>query len=128
MGPDDHAAAHVDADLQTVLCAWHDATVRWEQTHEQLQAEVRRLTAALAMKQRQASPTVRADDVRSVAGRVTRGVRSSLAPASLYLNLVRRRVLDDPLALDLVNKAERSSPRPMPGSTIYCTSPRSAHR
>ena len=32
-----------DSDLQTVLAAWHDATVRWEQTHEALQAEVRQL-------------------------------------------------------------------------------------
>ena len=78
MGPEDRAAACVDADLQTVLCAWHDATVRWEQTHEQLQAEVRRLTAALTMKQQQACQTVRADDVRSVAGRIAHSVRSSL--------------------------------------------------
>ena len=33
------------ADLETVLEAWHDATVRLEQTHEALRSEVHRLTS-----------------------------------------------------------------------------------
>ena len=34
-------------DLETILAAWHAATVRLEQTHETLRAEVARLTDEL---------------------------------------------------------------------------------
>ncbi len=46
-----------DADLQTVLAAWHAATLRLEQTHETLQAEVRRLTRELEAKNRSGGRT-----------------------------------------------------------------------
>ncbi|HEY4308128.1 MAG TPA: HAMP domain-containing sensor histidine kinase [Pirellulales bacterium] len=108
MGSDEHARLRVDADLQTVLTAWHDATVRAEQVQEQLQAEVRRLTAALESQQHKLPRMARSDDVATTSARVARGVRSSLAPVSLFLNLLRRRMLDDPQGLDLLHKAERS--------------------
>jgi signal transduction histidine kinase len=100
------AAPEIDADLQTVLMAWHDATMRWEQTHEQLQAEVRRLTAELAAKEHNAMPGLSTADAGPLASRIARKVRSNLAPVSLYLNLLRRRLLDDEQSLDLLRKAD----------------------
>ncbi|HVU88772.1 MAG TPA: HAMP domain-containing sensor histidine kinase [Pirellulales bacterium] len=97
----------IDADLQTVLTAWHDATVRWEQAHEQLQAEVRRLSAALASHGHDEKTGHSTADVAPLAARVARKVRSSVAPVSLYLNLLRRRLLDDEYSLDLLRKADR---------------------
>ncbi len=40
-------------DLPTVLAAWHQATVRLEQTHETLREEVQRLTQELEVKNRE---------------------------------------------------------------------------
>jgi signal transduction histidine kinase len=104
----DPAEVAVDSDLQTVLNAWHDATMRWEQTHESLQAEVGRLAAQLAAKQ----PVLLHGDNLSHAGRIAAqlaiGIREKLVPASLHLNLLRRRVLDDAVALDLLQKADQS--------------------
>ncbi len=40
-------------DLPTVLAAWHQATVRLEQTHETLRDEVQRLTQELEIKNRE---------------------------------------------------------------------------
>jgi len=48
----DMAATATDVDLRTVLAAWHDATVQWEQTHDSLKAEVRRLTAQVQREHR----------------------------------------------------------------------------
>jgi len=103
----DPATTTVEADLQTVLTAWHDATVRWEQTQAELQAEVVRLTAAVRQQHSYAG-RARSEQLGHVAAQVAHGIRNNLAPATLYLNLLRRRVLDDPLALELVQKAERS--------------------
>ena len=41
------------ADLEAVLAAWQEATVRLEQTHEALRGEVRRLTDELEVKNRE---------------------------------------------------------------------------
>ncbi|HEY1600100.1 MAG TPA: HAMP domain-containing sensor histidine kinase [Pirellulales bacterium] len=104
----DPAEVAVDSDLQTVLNAWHDATIRWEQTHETLQAEVRRLSTQLAAKQ---PMLIRGDDpthAGRIAAQLAIGIRDKLVPASLHLNLLRRRVLDDAVALDLLQKADQS--------------------
>ena len=42
-----------NSDLQTVLQAWHGATLRLEQTHEALRQEVCRLTDELEAKNRE---------------------------------------------------------------------------
>ena len=41
------------ADLHAVLAAWHNATLRLEQTHETLRQEVHRLTDELEAKNRE---------------------------------------------------------------------------
>ena len=92
------------ADLETVLSAWHDATVRLEQTHEALRSEVRRLTDELEVKNRELARKNRLADLGQIASHVAHEVRNSLVPVTLYLSLLRRRVSEDTGAVDIVNK------------------------
>ena len=82
-----------DADLQTVLAAWHAATVRLERTHVTLQEEVRRLTDELEAKNRELARKNRLADLGQMAAHVAHEVRNTLVPVSLYLSLLRRRLL-----------------------------------
>jgi two-component system sensor histidine kinase HydH len=95
-----------DPDLQTVLAAWHDATVRLEQTHESLRGEVRRLTDELEVKNRELARENRLADLGRIAAHVAHEVRNNLVPVALYLSLLRRRVADDAGSLDVLNKIE----------------------
>ncbi len=95
-----------DADLQTVLAAWHSATVRLERTHVTLQEEVRRLTDELESKNRELARKNRLADLGQMAAHVAHEVRNNLVPVSLYLSLLRRRLCDDEQSLDVVQKIE----------------------
>lgn len=92
------------ADLQTVLAAWHSATVRLEQTHASLRREVARLTDELEAKNRELARKNRLADLGRMASHVAHEVRNSLVPISLYLSLLRRRVSEDSGSLDVVEK------------------------
>ncbi len=92
------------ADLQTVLAAWHAATVRLEHTHEALRAEVGRLTSELEIKNRELARTNRLADLGRMASHVAHEVRNNLVPVSLYLSLLRRRLADDLQGLDVLDK------------------------
>ncbi len=80
------------ADLQTVLAAWHGATLRLEQTHAALRAEVCRLTDELEIKNRELARKNRLADLGQMASHVAHEVRNNLVPVGLYLSLLRRRV------------------------------------
>lgn len=95
-----------DADLRTVLAAWHAATLRLEQTHETLQAEVRRLTDELEAKNRELARKNRLADLGQMAAHVAHEVRNSLVPVSLYLSLLRRRVQADADNMAILEKIE----------------------
>lgn len=95
-----------DADLQTVLAAWNDATVRLEQTHEALRGEVARLTAELEIKNRELARKNRLADLGQIASHVAHEVRNSLVPVTLYLSLLRRRLTDDAGSADILTKIE----------------------
>ncbi len=97
-------ALDATADLETVLAAWHDATVRLEHTHEALRSEVRRLTDELEIKNRELARKNRLADLGQIASHVAHEVRNSLVPVTLYLSLLRRRISDDSGAVDIVNK------------------------
>src|SRR5690606_27699141 len=100
-----HAAVpDATADLETVLAAWHDATVRLEQTHEALRGEVRRLSDELEIKNRELARKNRLADLGQIASHVAHEVRNSLVPVTLYLSLLRRRISDDSGAIDILNK------------------------
>ncbi len=95
-----------DADLQTVLAAWHAATLRLERTHVTLQEEVRRLTDELEAKNRELARKNRLADLGQMAAHVAHEVRNTLVPVSLYLSLLRRRLLEDDQSLDVLRKIE----------------------
>jgi len=94
-----------NADLETVLAAWHTATLRLEQTHETLREEVRRLTDELEAKNRELARKNRLADLGQMASHVAHEVRNSLVPVTLYLSLLRRRISGDPDSLDVLDKA-----------------------
>jgi signal transduction histidine kinase len=92
------------ADLQTVLAAWHGATVRLERTHEALRAEVRRLTDELQRKNRELARKNRLADLGQMAAHVAHEVRNTLVPVALYLGLLRRRIAGDLGSLEMLDK------------------------
>jgi signal transduction histidine kinase len=102
----DPTSLDASADLETVLAAWHGATVRLEQTHEALRSEVQRLTHELEVKNRELARKSRLADIGQMASHVAHEVRNSLVPVTLYLSLLRRRLTDDSPSRDIVAKIE----------------------
>jgi signal transduction histidine kinase len=93
-------------DLELVLAAWHNATERLQKTHEVLCAEVRRLTAELAIKNRELARKNRLADLGQMASHVAHEVRNGLSPVTLYLSWLRRRLSDDADGLRIIDKLE----------------------
>ena len=93
-------------DLETVLAAWHTATLRLERTHETLCAEVARLNKELELKNRELARKNRLADLGQMASHVAHEVRNNLVPVSLYMSLLRRRLSDDSGSLDVLSKVE----------------------
>ena len=94
------------ADLETVLNAWHQATVRLEQTHEALRMEVERLTDELAAKNRELARKNRLADLGQMASHIAHEVRNNLVPVTLYLSLLRRRIAGEAGSLEVLDKIE----------------------
>lgn len=103
---DEGAARDRRRQLETVLTAWHGATVRLEQTHKALQSEVARLTAELEKKNRELARKNRLADLGQMASHVAHEVRNNLVPVALYLSLLRRRLSDDGGSLDVLREIE----------------------
>jgi len=95
-----------DVDLETVLAAWHEATIRLERTHETLCGEVARLTKELEIKNRELARKNRLADLGQMASHVAHEVRNNLVPVSLYVSLLRRRLSDDSGSLNILAKIE----------------------
>jgi signal transduction histidine kinase len=94
------------ADLETVLAAWHAATLRLEKTHAALQSEVVRLRSELEVKNRELARKNRLADLGRMASHVAHEVRNNLVPVSLYMSLLRRRLSEDSGSLDVLAKVE----------------------
>ncbi len=94
------------ADLETVLSAWHSATLRLEQTHEALRGEVRRLTDELEIKNRELARKNRLADLGQMAAHIAHEVGNKLVPVTLYLSLLRRRISDDRGSVEVLDKLE----------------------
>jgi signal transduction histidine kinase len=92
------------ADLQTVLAAWHDATLRLEHTHEALRAEVQRLTRELEIKNHELARQNRLADLGQMASHIAHEVRNNLVPVTLYMSLLRRRIAGDRGSCDVLDK------------------------
>jgi signal transduction histidine kinase len=103
---DDILALGEDVDLETVLNAWHTATLRLERTHETLFAEVARLNNELEIKNRELARKNRLADLGQMASHVAHEVRNNLVPVSLYISLLRRRLSTDSDSLDILSKVE----------------------
>jgi len=93
-------------DLETVLAAWHTATVRLEQTHEALRAEVHRLTDELEEKNRELARKNRLSDLGQMAAHVAHEVRNKLVPVTLYMSLLRRRIDGESGSTGVLDKIE----------------------
>src|ERR1700693_1149167 len=91
-----------DASLETVVAAWHGATLRLEEIHEALREEVRRLTNELEIKNRELARKNRLADLGQMASHIAHEVRNNLVPVSLYLSLLRRRLTSDGEGLDML--------------------------
>jgi signal transduction histidine kinase len=92
--------------LETVLAAWHEATVRLQETHELLQGEVRRLNDELEVKNKQLALQNRLADLGRMASHVAHEVRNSLVPVTLYMDLLKRRLTSDVDSMDILTKIE----------------------
>jgi signal transduction histidine kinase len=102
----DPSLPDAEADLATLLAAWHGATERLQRTHETLRREVRRLTDELQQKNRELARNNRLADLGQMASHVAHEVRNNLVPVSLYLSLLGRRLSGDPGSLDVLAKVE----------------------
>ena len=100
----DPTTLDASADLQTILAAWHTATLRLEQTHNALRDEVQQLTAELDVKNRELARKNRLADLGQMASHVAHEVRNNLVPVTLYLSLLRRRLTSDAEGLDMLEK------------------------
>ena len=94
------------SDLEIVLAAWQEATVRLEQTHEALREEVCRLSDELAVKNRELARKNRLADLGQMASHVAHEVRNNLVPVTLYLSLLRRRIAGDGESGRVLDKIE----------------------
>src|SRR5271166_3712486 len=124
----DPASLDANADLQTILAAWHTATLRLEQTHDALREEVQQLTAELEVKNRELARKNRLADLGQMASHVAHEVRNNLVPVTLYLSMLRRRVSGDRESLDMVGRLAPGSARWTSWSMTCCTSPPTAIR
>lgn len=95
-----------EVDLETVLAAWHTATLRLEKTHETLCGEVAHLTTELEIKNRELARKNRLADLGQMAAHVAHEVKNNLVPVSLYMSLLRRRLADDTGGLSILAKIE----------------------
>lgn len=95
-----------DAGLETILAAWNEATLRLQETHEVLQAEVARLNDELAEKNRELARKNRLADLGHMAAHVAHEVRNSLVPVTLYMSLLKRRLTDDAESGAILTKVE----------------------
>jgi signal transduction histidine kinase len=71
-----------------------------------LREEVRRLTRELETKNRELARRNRLADLGRMASHIAHEVRNGLAPVTLYLSLLRRRIADDPTGLRTMDNIE----------------------
>ncbi len=99
-------APPAEVGLTELLEAWQTATGRLEKTHALLSEEVSRLSAELEVKNRELARKNRMADLGEMASHVAHEVRNNLTPVTLYMSLVRRRLLGDAEGLDILSKVE----------------------
>lgn len=101
-----NATCAAGADVRAVLEAWNTATARLTQTHHTLRQEVSRLTRELEVKNQELARTNRLADLGRMASHLSHEVRNQLVPVSLYLSLLRRRLVDDAGGLEILAQVD----------------------
>jgi signal transduction histidine kinase len=104
--PSDSPHPVAGSELERVLDAWNSATERLQKTHDALRGEVRRLADELEVKNRELARKNRLIDLGQMASHVAHEVRNGLAPLTLYLSLLRRRVTNDDAAVQTLDKID----------------------
>ncbi len=104
--PSEQDESLASADIESLLAAWHSATLRLEQTHATLQSEVSRLSDELERKNRELAQRNRLADLGEMASHVAHEVKNNLVPVALYLSLLRRRLTNDGEGLDILSQVE----------------------
>lgn len=94
------------ADLETVLAAWQNATDRLQNTHELLRREIARLTDELEQKNRELARQNRLADLGRMAAHIAHEVRNSLMPMTLYVSLLQRKIESDHEASRIVGQIQ----------------------
>jgi signal transduction histidine kinase len=102
----DPATLDRQAELAQVLSAWHGATLRLEQTHEALRTEVCRLSDELEVKNRELARKNRLADLGQMAAHVAHEVRNNLVPVTLYLSLLERKLSEDEVSANILDKVK----------------------
>jgi signal transduction histidine kinase len=77
-----------------------------QKTHETLRDEVRRLSDELKTKNRELARKNRLADLGQMASHVAHEVRNGLAPITLYVGLLRRRVVGDHGSVEIMEKID----------------------
>lgn len=95
-----------EVDLSQLLDAWQTATSRLEGTHALLREEVARLSSELERKNQELARKNRLADLGEMASHVAHEVRNNLTPVTLYLSLLRRRLVGDGPGLEVLQKVE----------------------
>jgi signal transduction histidine kinase len=94
-------------DPMTTIRSHDRQTVpRVEQPHESAIAETRHRIDDAEVKNRELARRNRFADVGQVAAHMAREIRDNLVPVSLYLSLLRRRLVEDSGNLDILAKVE----------------------
>jgi signal transduction histidine kinase len=99
-------ASGQQTDLEIVLAAWRSATDRLQKTHELLRDEVHRLSDELEIKNRELARQNRLADLGQMASHVAHEVRNGMAPITLYLGLLRRRMVSDHGSVEIMEKID----------------------
>src|SRR5262249_44084267 len=94
------------AQLEQALVAWHSATIRLQQTHAGLRAEVSRMADDLEMKTRELEMKNGLAELGQVAASVARAMRDDLAAAQQYTGQLKRRLASDLPAVELSARLE----------------------
>jgi signal transduction histidine kinase len=95
-------------DLHGVLDAWHNATLRLEQTHEMLRQEVHRLSDELQSKNLALAAKNRLAELGGTASHVVHELHGRLEPVALYLSTLRQRLSTDTANSELLEKLSDS--------------------
>lgn len=94
------------SELDQISAAWRDTVLRLEQTHEALRGEISRLGDELEERNRELARQNRLADLGQMAAHLAQEVHHNLAPITMSMSLLRRRLSNDSGSVDILDKIE----------------------